>query len=72
MPGLKTGPDRYLLGEWIGDGPPGKVSRKLYTSKVAILGGNLERLNTMRNFFAVQGVATVFGVGLALWYAALK
>ena len=72
VPGLKAGPDRGLLEKWMSGGASGKTSKKLYTSKVSILGGNLERLNTMRNYFAVQGIATVIGVGLALCYAALR
>jgi hypothetical protein len=72
MPWLKTGPDRALLQKWMSEGSSGKTSRKLYTSKAAILGSNLDRLATMRTFFAIQGFTTISGAGLALWYTALR
>jgi hypothetical protein len=72
VPWLKTGPDRGLLEKWMSRGASDKTSRKLYTSKATILGGNLERLGTMRIFFVIQGVATISGVGLALWYVASR
>jgi len=72
VPWLKTGPDRGLLEKWMSKGSSEKTSRKLYTSKATILGGNLDRLTTMRIFFAVQGITTILAVGLALWYAAWR
>jgi hypothetical protein len=72
VPWLKVGPDRGVLERWMGRGPSPKSSIKLFESKTAILGGNLDRLGTMRIFFAIQGIATVSGVGLALWYVASR
>ena len=72
MPSLKPGPERTSLASWMAEGPSARSSRQLYDAKIVILGGNLDRLLTMRTLFATQAIATVCAVGLALGYTAWK
>ena len=60
------------LTSWMSAGPKPTTSSQLYDSKAIILDGNLTRLQAMRIFFAVQAIATVCAVGLALVYTALR
>lgn len=72
MPWLKIGPLTMSLTSWMSRGASGTTSSALYDSKAIILAGNLNRLLTMRIFFAIQAVATVCAVGLALGYTAWR
>jgi len=72
MPWLKIGPLTVSLASWMSAGPKARTSSALYDSKAVILDGNLGRLQAMRIFFAVQAIATVCAVGLALVYTALR
>jgi hypothetical protein len=72
LPWLQTGPDRLELLNWLNKRSFTKTSKKLFMSKAATLGGNLSRLALMRWCFALQGIASVVGIALALWYVASK
>ena len=72
MPSLKIGPLTMSLASWMSAGPKDRTSSALYDSKAIILDSNLDRLQTMRILFAVQAIATVCAVGLALLYTALR
>jgi hypothetical protein len=71
MPWLRTGPVAIYLVRWLGQSSP-RTTSLLYDSKIAILTSNMNRLLVMKVFFALQAVATITAVGLALWYSAWK
>jgi hypothetical protein len=71
MPWLKIGPIATSLASWLAVPAP-RTTAALSDAKVTILSANLDRLLTMRIFFAIQAVTTLIAVGLALWYSAWK
>jgi hypothetical protein len=71
-PWLKVGPVATALAGWLGGSPTPTTSGLLYDSKLVILSANLNRLLTIRIFFAIQALMTIVAVGLALSYSAWK
>ena len=72
VPWLKVGPTATSLVRWMSVGSSAATSSELYTSKGTILEANLARLEMMRIFFVIQGIASMSAVGLALWYTAWR
>lgn len=69
-PWLKLGPVAISLQAWKSGGASSRTSNLLYDAKVALLWANSQRLIAMRALFALQTVATVVAIGVALWYSA--
>jgi hypothetical protein len=72
MPWLRIGPAATSLTRWISVGSSATSSSELYLAKGVILEANLNRMLTMRIFFAIQAITTIAAVGLALGYTAWR
>jgi hypothetical protein len=72
MPSLKVGPGEISLASWMSGGSSPMTSSLLYDSKITILDSNMNRMRAMRILLAIQAIATISAVGLALGYSAWK